>query len=150
MSGTTADPSFVFPIRVYYEDTDAAGVVYYASYLKFFERARTEWLRALGFEQRGLAELGVAFVARSVSVEYLKPARLDDALNIVSEIGSVGRAQIVFAQRVLRDGPQAGEGAELLLTSTMRIACIEPAGMRPAAMPKDIYEIFKALTGKRA
>ncbi len=144
--------SFALPIRVYYEDTDAAGVVYYANYLRFLERARTEWLRALGFEQKRLAEeLGIAFVARSIAVDYLKPARLDDALNVVSEIESVGRAQIVFAQRVLRAGlPDSGQGAELLLTSSMRIACIEPAAMRPAAMPKDIYETFKALTGTRA
>jgi len=140
--------NFVLPIRVYYEDTDAAGVVYYASYLKFLERARTEWLRALGFEQRRLAEvLGVAFVVRSIAAEYLKPARLDDALNVVSEIESLGRVQIVFAQRVLKDSE---EGAELLLTARMRIACIEPAGMKPAAIPEDMYETFKALTGNRA
>jgi len=152
MSGTTARASFVFPVRVYYEDTDAAGIVYYANYLKFFERARTEWLRTLGFEQKRLVEdFGIAFAARSVSVEYLKPARLDDALNVVSEIESLGRVQIIFSQRILRDGvPSAMQGPELLLTSTMRIACITPAGMRPAAMPEDIYETFKALTGKRA
>ncbi len=137
--------SFTLPIRVYYEDTDAAGVVYYANYLRFFERARTEWLRELGFEQKRLAEdLGIAFVARSISVEYLKPAHLDDRLSLVSEIESVGRAQVVFAQRVLRE-----ENEELLLTSRMRIACVESARMRPAAMPKEIYEAFKALTGNR-
>jgi len=143
MPRTAPRASFVFPVRVYYEDTDAAGIVYYANYLKFFERARTEWLRTLGFEQRGLAEQGIAFAARSIVVEYLKPARLDDALNVVSEIESVGRVQVVFAQRILR-----AEGAELLLTASMRIACIEPAAMRAAAMPTDIYETFKALTGK--
>lgn len=137
-------PGFTLPVRVYYEDTDAAGVVYYANYLRFFERARSEWLRALGFEQRGLAELGIAFVARSISVEYLKPARLDDRLNVVSEIESLGRVQIVFSQSVLRE-----EGDELMLTSKMKIACVSQAGMRPAAMPKEIYEAFKALTGNR-
>ena len=137
-------PSSSLPVRVYYEDTDAAGVVYYASYLKFCERARTEWLRALGFGQQRLAdELGIAFVVRAISVEYLKPARLDDALNLVSEIESLGRAQLVFDQRVLRDG-------EVLLTAKMRIACIDRDQMRPTAMPKDIYETFKALTGIRA
>ncbi len=145
MPSTTPRASFVLPVRVYYEDTDAAGIVYYANYLKYFERARSEWLRALGFEQRGLAELGIAFAARSIAVEYLKPARLDDALNVVSEIESLGRAQIVFAQRVLRQAD-----GELLLTSSMRIACIATAGMRPAAMPQDIYQTFKALTGKSA
>ena len=151
MPSSTPRASSVLPVRVYYEDTDAAGVVYYANYLKFFERARSEWLRALGFEQKRLAEeLGIAFVVRSISVEYLKPARLDDALNVVSEIESLGRVQIVFAQRVLKDGAQgATQGAELLLTARMRIACIATAGMRPAAMPEDMYETFKALTGKR-
>lgn len=148
MPSSTPRATFILPVRVYYEDTDAGGVVYYANYLKFFERARTEWLRALGFEQKRLGEeLGIAFVARSISVEYLKPARLDDALNVVSEIESVGRVQIVFSQRVVRDSAQ---GSELLLTSAMRIACIAQAGMRPAAMPEDIYETFKALTGNRA
>jgi acyl-CoA thioester hydrolase len=140
--------SFVLPVRVYYEDTDAAGIVYYANYLRFFERARTEWLRALGFEQPRLAdELGIAFVVRSISVEYLKPAQLDDALNVVSEIVSLGRVQIVFDQNIVRDGAQ---GSELLLTARMRLACIAPAGMRPAAMPEDMYETFKVLTGNRA
>jgi len=142
------DATFVLPVRVYYEDTDAAGVVYYANYLRFLERARTEWLRALGFEQTRLAaQLGIAFVARSIAVDYLKPARLDDVLNVSSAIESVGRAHVVFAQSILRDGAR---GAELLLTATMRIACIEPSRMRAAAMPKDIYETFEALTGNRA
>lgn len=152
MSSANPAAAFALPIRVYYEDTDVGGVVYYANYLKFFERARTEWLRALGFEQNRLVEeLGIAFVARSISAEYLKPARLDDALNVVSEIESVGRVQIVFAQRVVRDSGQGTErGADVLVTAKMRIACIESAGMRPAAMPEDIYETFKALTGNRA
>ena len=145
---STSGVNFVLPVRVYYEDTDAAGVVYYANYLKFLERARTEWLRALGFEQTRLAEqLGIAFVARSIAAEYLKPARLDDLLNVSSAIESVGRAQVVFAQSILRDG---AKGTQLLLTATMRIACIEPSRMRPAAMPNDIYETFKTLTGNRA
>ena len=93
--------SYRFAVRVYYEDTDAAGVVYYANYLKFMERARTEWLRTLGFEQSQLVrEQGLGFVARSVSIDYLKPARLDDMLDVVSGIDTASRAQIVFAQRV--------------------------------------------------
>ena len=149
MQATSAPrSSFSFPIRVYYEDTDAAGMVYYANYLRFLERARSEWLRALGFEQQRLVqELGIAFAARSVAVEYLKPARLDDALNIVSEIESVGRAQVVFAQRVERQGER---GPELLVTATMRIACIGAARTKAVAMPKTLYETFKVLTERRA
>lgn len=134
-------PSFSLQARVYYEDTDAAGVVYYASYLKFLERARTEWLRALGFEQTRLVEeMGIAFAARSISVEYLKPARLDDLLMVVSTVESLGRAQLVFAQRIERDG-------EVLLTSKMRIACFDPVRGKAAAIPKNIHEQLKALIG---
>jgi acyl-CoA thioester hydrolase len=137
-------PSFTLPVRVYYEDTDAAGVVYYASYLKFLERARTEWLRALGFEQTRLVEdMGIAFAARSISAEYLKPARLDDLLAVVSTVESLGRAQLVFAQRVER-------GQEVLLTSKMRIACFDPVRGKATAIPKDIHEKLKALIGKQA
>ena len=137
-------PSFTLPVRVYYEDTDAAGVVYYASYLKFLERARTEWLRALGFEQTRLVEdMGIAFAARSISAEYLKPARLDDLLAVVSTVESLGRAQLVFAQRVER-------GQDILLTSKMRIACFDPVRSKATAIPKSIHEKLKALIGKQA
>ncbi|OIQ99022.1 acyl-CoA thioesterase YbgC [mine drainage metagenome] len=139
--------NFVLPIRVYYEDTDAAGVVYYASYLKFLERARTEWLRALGYEQRRLAgDFGVAFVARSISAEYLKPALLDDLLNVSSTIESVGRVQVVFGQNVLRESAQ---GVELLLTAKMRVACVDSARMKAAAMPEDVFQTFRILTSNR-
>ncbi len=126
-------------IRVYYEDTDAGGVVYYANYLRFFERARTEWLRALGCEQARLArETGVVFVARSAALEYLKPAKLDDELNIFSKIESVGRAQVIFAQRAERAG-------EVIVEARMRIASFDPTRGKAVAMPKEIYEKFKAL-----
>ncbi len=132
-----------FPLRVYYEDTDAAGVVYYANYLKFMERARTEWLRALGFEQSRLAqEQGIGFVARSVSIDYLKPARLDDMLDVVSTIDAASRAQVVFDQRIER-------GAETLATSKIQIVSVDPAAGKVRAMPLPIYEKFKALTGAR-
>lgn len=131
-------PRFLLPIRVYYEDTDAGGVVYYANYLRFMERARTEWLRALGHEQRALMDEGIAFAARSVTAEYLKPARLDDELTVVSTIESLGRAQIVFAQRVER-------ATELLVDAKIRIACFDPVRGKAMAMPKEIHEQFKAL-----
>lgn len=130
-----------FPLRVYYEDTDAAGMVYYANYLKFMERARTEWLRALGFEQSQLArEQGIGFVARSVSIEYLRPARLDDMLEVVSSIDEASRAQIVFDQRIER-------GGEILATSKIRIVSVDPTRGKVRAMPLPIHEKFKALTG---
>ena len=135
--------TFILPLRVYYEDTDAAGVVYYANYLRYFERARTEWLRALGFEQRRLAQdYDVAFVARSVSCEYLQPAVLDDALNVRTQIGSMGRAQIVFAQRILRP---AAAGEQLLVTATTRVACVGAQRLKPRALPRDMYELFNRL-----
>ncbi len=130
---------FSFNIRVYYEDTDAGGVVYYANYLRFFERARTEWLRAMGCEQGTLLrDSGVAFVARSAEIEYLKPAKLDDELNISSGIESVGRAQVVFAQR-------AASAGEVIVEARMRIASFDPIRGKAVAMPKEIYEKFKAL-----
>src|SRR5687767_15205286 len=102
MPASIAKP-FRHATRVYWEDTDAGGVVYYANYLKFAERARTEWLRAMGFEQTDLAErYGVVFVVRSVALEYLKPARFNDELRVSVELIKVGAGQIELVQRVLR------------------------------------------------
>ena len=131
-------PRFVLPVRIYYEDTDAGGVVYYANYLRFLERARTEWLRSLGFSQAALMTQGIAFAARSVAAEYLKPARLDDELIVVSMIESLGRAQVVFAQRVEREG-------ELLLEAKIRVACFDPTRGKATAMPQEIHEKLRAL-----
>lgn len=130
---------FVWQVRVYYEDTDAAGVVYYANYLRFCERARTEALRSLGCEQRTLMlEHGLGFVVKSVAVDYLKPARLDDALVVRSHIVQLGGASLTFAQSILR-------GAELLLTSRIIIACIDLARQRPASLPPELRSTLKAL-----
>jgi acyl-CoA thioester hydrolase len=132
--------NFVLPIRVYYEDTDAASVVYYANYLKYLERARTEWLRALGFDQGALmARTGLGFAVRSISAEYLKPARLDDALQVISRIESHGRVQVVFDQRIER-------GEQTLLTAKVRIACMDLNRGKAAPMPLDIYQQFEKLT----
>jgi acyl-CoA thioester hydrolase len=131
--------NFILPVRVYYEDTDAGGVVYYANYLRFLERARTEWLRALGFEQAKLMEeTGLAFAVRSLTVEYLKPARLDDQLAVVSSIAAHGRVQVVFAQNIVR-------ADETLLTAQVRIACLDLKRGKAAPMPQDIYEQFANL-----
>ena len=132
--------NFAWPARVYFEDTDAGGVVYYANYLRYLERARTEWLRAMGFDQqRLLQDTGLGFAVRSVTAEYLKPARLDDELQVVSGIKMLGRAQIVFDQRIER-------GEHTLLTATVRIACMDLAHGRAAAVPQDIYDHIAKLT----
>lgn len=127
-------------VRVYYEDTDAGGVVYYANYLKYLERARTELLRELGFEQRQLAaETGLAFAVRSLTADYLKPAKLDDLLEVVTTVQALGRAQVTFAQTIRRS-------EEILLTATVRVACLDLAKGKAAAMPKPIHEKLSSLT----
>ena len=119
---------FSWPVRVYYEDTDSFGVVYYANYFRFLERARTEWLRALGFDQVDMAAGGVGFVVRSVQGEYLKPARFNDALEVRSHIAAVSRAAVDFAQRLYR-------GDELLFDGTVRVVAIDMAKNRPVSLP---------------
>jgi len=125
-------------IRVYYEDTDAAGIVYYASYLRFIERGRTEFLRALGHDQHLLMQQGVAFAVRSVAAEYLKPARLDDRLTVATAVAELGGAQVVFAQRIVR-------GEERLLDAKIRVACIDPASGRPKRIPPPIHAQLASL-----
>ncbi|MBA3031475.1 MAG: tol-pal system-associated acyl-CoA thioesterase [Gammaproteobacteria bacterium] len=121
-------------VRVYYEDTDAGGVVYYANYLKYLERARTELLRELGFEQHQLAgEAGLAFAVRSLAVEYLKPAKLDDQLEVATTVEALGRAQVTFAQSIRR-------ADETLLTATVRVACLDIARGKATAMPPSLHE----------
>jgi acyl-CoA thioester hydrolase len=132
--------NFALPVRVYYEDTDAAGVVYYANYLKYLERARTEWLRALGFDQgRLMAETGLGFAVRSITAEYLKPARLDDELTVIARVEAHGRVQAVFDQRIERQ-------EDILLTARVRIACMDLQRGKAAPMPQGIYEQFEKLT----
>ncbi|MCU0767395.1 MAG: tol-pal system-associated acyl-CoA thioesterase [Gammaproteobacteria bacterium] len=127
---------FAWPVRVYYEDTDAGGVVYYANYLRFLERARTEWLRSLGFEQDALArDAGVIFAVRRVEVDYLKPARFNDALTVHARIAERGRASLVFAQEVRR-------GDEVLVKGMVKVACLEAASFRPAPIPAAIVEVM--------
>ncbi|KAB2920991.1 MAG: tol-pal system-associated acyl-CoA thioesterase [Dechloromonas sp.] len=131
--------AFSIPVRVYYEDTDAGGVVYYANYLKFFERCRTEWMRLAGHDQSALAaEAGIGFVARKASCEYLRPARLDDLLTVGLEVEKLTRVRVVFRQHVRR-------GDEELVTGTVEIACVDMAGMRPAPIPQYLYQQLEAL-----
>ena len=143
--------SFEFTVRVYFEDTDAGGVVFYANYLKFFERARTEWLRACGIEQqRLLDDKGPMFAVRSTAVEYLKFARLDDALLIVSKIARLGGASADFHQEAWRLDGALPLGRELVATGRIKVACVQwrespPTGknspvkvLRPAPLPEQI------------
>ena len=122
----------VWPVRVYYEDTDAAGVVYYANYLKYMERARTEWLRASGFDQIELAERhGVIFVVRSAAIDYLAPGRFNDELQVTVELIKVGAGQIDLVQRVLR-------GDALLAKAAVKVACVARTTMRPTRLPQPL------------
>lgn len=132
IGGEGVPEPFAWPVRVYYEDTDAGGVVYYANYLKFTERARTEWLRTLGFDQTELAEREkIAFVVRSAALEFLSPARFDDALRVTVELIKVGAGQIDLRQRVLR-------GDALLATVTVKIVCVRIPAMRPVRLPQPL------------
>jgi len=129
-----SNPDFRFTLRVYWEDTDAGGVVFYANYLKFFERARTEWLRSLGHEQEKLrAAKGVMFVVTDTTVRYLQPARLDDLLDVTVQIEHAGRARMSIRQQAWRrDGP---ESQTLLAEGTIRIGCIDAGTFRPQRIP---------------
>ncbi|AXW88819.1 acyl-CoA thioesterase [Lonsdalea britannica] len=128
---------FCWPVRIYYEDTDAGGVVYYARYAAFYERARTEMLRAHGIHQQQLMEQSLAFVVRKMTVEYFSPARLDDLLEVQSEIVSLRRASMTFTQRILNPQGEVMSQAEFL------IACIDPHHMKPIALPKSFVAEFK-------
>ena len=128
---------FQWDVRVYYEDTDSGGVVYYANYLRFMERARTEWMRSLGFEQdRLLAEQGILFAVRSASIDYLRPAHFNDRLDVTVDVRQRGRASLTLEQAVLRHGDTGGP----LCTGTVKIACLEAATFRPRPIPDTILK----------
>ncbi len=127
---------FNWPIRVYYEDTDAGGVVYHANYIKFFERARTEMLRSMGFEQDALrVEQHIIFVVHNLQVDFLKPALFNQALVVESEITELKKSRLVFTQLLLVDGV-------LLCRAEVGIACVNSASMRPTAIPQILLEKF--------
>ncbi|WP_407919435.1 tol-pal system-associated acyl-CoA thioesterase [Chitinasiproducens palmae] len=133
--------AFTWQVRVYYEDTDAGGVVFYANYLKFFERARTEWLRAAGIEQQRLVdERGIGFVVRRTEVEYLSPARLDDVLRIETRVAETRRCQVVFEQTAWR-------GEQRLARGSIQVVCIDMSAFRPMALPAEVAALFGADNG---
>jgi len=128
--------SFEFPVRVYWEDTDAGGIVFYANYLKFFERARTEWLRSLGVEQSQLRETaGGMFIVSETNVRYLQPARLDDELIVTAELQSAGRASLIIAQRA-----RLRASAALLAEGTIRIGWVDAGTLKPGRIPPVILQ----------
>jgi acyl-CoA thioester hydrolase len=128
---------FIWPIRVYHEDSDAAGIVYYANYLKFMERARTEWLRDMGFEQTQLKQQhNLIIVVRKISIDYLKPALFNDLLHIKTRIIQRGKASMTMAQEVLRD-------TEILCTAAVKVAAINVNNQRPQPFPPDILKALQ-------
>ena len=136
---------FTWPVRVYWEDTDAGGIVFYANYLKFFERARTEWLRSLGVEQQALRErTGGMFVVSGTEVRYHRPSRLDDLLLVTAQVVEAGRASMTIAQTARR-GPSPD--GELLCEGTIRIGWIDAQTFRPQRIPA---EVLTALAGSAA
>lgn len=132
--------AFSWPIRVYWEDTDAGGIVFYANYLKFFERARTEWLRSLSIEQRHLKETtGGMFVVAETSVHYLRPARLDDELIVTARMQQCGRASMTIHQQILLKNALICEGK-------IRIGWVDVASLQPHRIPLTIIEILRVST----
>ncbi len=132
--------TFSWPVRVYWEDTDAGGVVYYATYLKFMERARSEWLRALGFEQDALRdEAGVLFVVRRVEVDYLAPARFNDQIEVSVGLHEIGRASLSVKQTLSR-------GPTRLVSARVTLACVDAVRFKPVKIPAPILQALDPAT----
>ena len=126
---------FSISVRVYLEDTDAGGIVYYVNYLKFMERARTELLRSLGFEFTQLSADNLQFVVHSVNAQYRKPARMDDELTVSAHVQQLARTYVVFHQQVCR-------GADVLCDAQVKVACVDTAQLKPAALPMPVKDQF--------
>jgi acyl-CoA thioester hydrolase len=136
------NPDFTWTVRVYYEDTDTGGVVFYANYLKFFERARTEWLRAAGISQQLLSETHrMMFVVKSTAVDYHAPAKLDDELKLTVVVERLGRASVQFVQEAWRID---GTGRQLLTSGRIKVGCVDTETFRPHPIPDDVLTKIKA------
>ncbi len=132
--------AFVWPVRVYWEDTDAGGVVYYANYLKFMERARSEWLRAFGFEQDVLRdEAGVVFVVRRVEIDYLSPARFNEQLEVSVRLHEMGRASLSVRQELMR-------GSTRLAEAVVTLACVDAVRFKPVKIPEPLLQALAPAT----
>lgn len=135
----TSENEFLWPIRVYYEDTDSGGVVYYANYLKFMERARTEFLRSFGFEQDQLIkELGIIFAVHSLSVNYKKPAVFNDELMVITTISHCAKASLTFSHSIVR-----GHDETLLCNAEVKVACIKAEKFSPTVIPEKMLSKIK-------
>ena len=162
-SAAAVHQDYQLTLRVYWEDTDAGGVVFYANYLKFFERARTEWLRSLGHQQERMRiDSGVMFVVTDTTVRYLRPARLDDLLDVTVLVRHAGRAQMTVAQQAWRRVPAGNQnpglngdvdagslsphaGRELVAEGTIRIGCVDAGTFRPARIPTPVFDAIAGL-----
>lgn len=143
-TGAGAAAPFQWPLRVYWEDTDAGGIVFYANYLKFFERSRTEWLRSLGIEQHSLREsTGGMFVVTETSVRYHRPARLDDELIVTATLIEKGRASLIIGQSSLLKSERT---PVLLCEGTIRIGWVDATSLKPARIPANILDRLEAKT----
>lgn len=129
---------FGIPVRIYIEDTDAGGIVYYVNYLKFMERSRTELLRTLGYHKPAILDDGLLLVVHSAQVDYHRSARLDDQLNVTAGVIKVARTYVEFKQQVFRN-------QELLCSGSIRIACVDSTTMKPRAMPTDLHRQLNQL-----
>ena len=137
-------PPFSWPLRIYWEDTDAGGIVFYANYLKFFERARTEWLRSLGIEQHSLREqTGGMFIVSETQVRYLQPSRLDDELIVTAELADKGRASMVIRQQAFLKSAGA---PRLLAEASIRIGWVDAASLKPTRIPSSILDSLEPRT----
>ncbi len=132
---------FIWPVRVYYEDTDSGGVVYHSNYLKFMERARTEWFRSMKLEQDDIVnEYGILFVVHSLSIDYLKPALFNEALLVKTRVQRLSRASIVFEQLIIRIDKDDNE--QILTKGTVKVVSLSVEKNKPVPLPKTIYEQF--------
>ena len=128
---------FTLPIRVYFQDTDAGGVVYHASYVNFMERARTEWMRGFGFTNAGLMkELGVVFVVRSLKLDYLKPALLDDLITVSAQLKEIGRSRVTLLQTIMR-------GEDKLVEAEIHLVSVSLESFKPVSVPEVLREQWK-------
>jgi acyl-CoA thioester hydrolase len=135
---------FTWPVRVYWEDTDAGGIVFYANYLKFFERARTEWLRHLGLGQQALRdEVGGMFVVSETQVQYHRPARLDDLLLVTAHVQEAGRASLTIEQRAFLQPVRAGDPPTLLCEGRIRIGWVDARSLRPQRIPAQVLDALQ-------
>ena len=137
-------PPFSWPLRIYWEDTDAGGIVFYANYLKFFERARTEWLRSLGIEQHSLREqTGGMFIVSETQVRYLQPARLDDELIVTAALADQGRASMVIRQQAFL---KCAASPKLLAEASLRIGWVDASSLQPTRIPSSILNSLEPRT----